>query len=147
MKPTTNADRLDWDKPTFIVGEPCSQQDCMRPADGFLIAPNGEVIEGQVCRQCGDEAVAGRFEPGVVYKDWLSKNHIRGIPVRLKKEKLAHIGLDRVNRAYCGRNTLGLKTITAQEYLRSQRPDVLPDQQPRVCKGCVREVKKLVVTR
>ena len=105
MEPTTNTDRIDWDKPTFLVGTPCSH--CQRPADGFLIAPNGGVIEGQVCKKHGREARAGRFEPGVVFKDWMSKNEIRGIPVRLKKEKVAHIGLGHVNRTHCKKDTVG----------------------------------------
>lgn len=138
-KPTTitNADRLDWDEPTFINGDPCSRDGCTKPADGFLIAPDGTVEPGGVCKQHGNEAGVGEFEHGIIYRDWQTGRLIKGIPVRRKLSVRYHIGLGNINRTYCGRDTKRLKIISVSEFLKSEWPNV--------CRPCARGARNKVV--
>jgi len=141
-----DVDRIDWDEPTFLDGEKCNAIGCNRPATGFLVSPTEEVMPNGVCRKCGEATGGHRFEEGVLFKDWQSGNIIRGVPTRLKRNKMRHIEIGRVNRTHCGRDSTNVPTITAQEYLRAQNNPALASKLPIVCNRCAREVRKLVVT-
>lgn len=76
----------------LVDGDPCGTHGCRRPAVGWIIAPEGDVIPGgHSCQQCADRVLAEYREkldprwtlaPGQIHGDPLTNNTTRRLIVR-----------------------------------------------------------------